>query len=97
MDPSRIPTATIPTFDGSNYIAWSTALRGVFRYSGAWNIVEGNPSGTTPAVALACPTTGAMEMAAWDEKIDKALGLMEIYLGEDYKNYVGARTVAAEV
>ena len=83
-DPTRIPASAIPTFDGSNYVAWSTALRGVFRMQGTWRIVEGNAAGTTPAVPLACPATGADEQAAWDEKNDKALGIIEVYLGADY-------------
>ena len=64
---------------------------------GTWRIVEGNAAGTTPAVPLARPASGADEQAAWDEKNDKALGIIEVYLGADYKHYVGDRTESAAV
>lgn len=99
MDPSRIPTNNIPVFDGTNYIPWSRAMRGVFRWAGSWEIVHGTGVPSTP-IPRPSPGTDAVSIAAraaWDEKNYKALGLMEIYISLVYSSYIGDRETAAEV
>lgn len=71
-------------------------MRGVFRWSGSWNIVEGNsgtplPRPTAAATGEDLPTI----QAAWDEKNDKALGLMTIYISSSLQFLIGNTTTAA--
>lgn len=95
-----------PIFDGTNYIPWSNALRGVFQWSGSWDIVAGNASPAIPTPHPSnAPTNAAADVvattiaaqAAWDEKNKKALGLMAIYISLDYHSYIGSHTNASEV
>src|SRR5688572_19171463 len=92
MDPAKISTSTIPIFDGSNYQAWYNSLRGIFRLSGVWDIVEANNG-----VPTLRPTSGADEQSAWDEKNNKALGYMSVYMNPSLQHLIGDESVAATV
>ncbi|EKM49035.1 uncharacterized protein PHACADRAFT_202096 [Phanerochaete carnosa HHB-10118-sp] len=76
---------TIPQFDGTNYKKWSDAIRAFLRYQGVWYLVQGYgftatvpvPGLARPIAATGTPTaTEIAAQAAWDEKNDKALGII---------------------
>ena len=92
MDPAKISTSTIPVFDGSNYPAWYNSLRGIFRVCGVWDVVEANDGNPIPR-----PTSGATEQVAWDDKNNKALGYMSVYMNPALQHLIGDEVIAAMV
>ena len=71
-------TAVIPKFDGTNWEAFSVAIKATLRYNGTWHLIETYDWATqqtaagddrpTPAVA-ATPTPEEIKaQAAWEEK-----------------------------
>ena len=90
-------TSTIPQFDGSNYKEWADVVKGFIRYNGVWFLIEGYGSTSTKAQpGMARPTSDAAEMAAWDEKNDKALGIIQIYVAQNLKHHVNDKYTALE-
>lgn len=95
-DPSKLSTVIVPMFDGLNYKKWSDSLRSFLRYNGLWFLIEGYGSNaTTKTAGMARPTVGqtatAEELAAqaaWDEKNDKALGALQLYVAQNLRHLV---------
>ena len=81
-DPTKLTTAIIPKFDGTNYKVWADALHSFLRYQGLWFLIEGYSSTANQKLpGMPCPTLSATPtpaeqtaQAVWDEKNDKALG-----------------------
>lgn len=93
-DKTKISTS-IPTFNGTNYCEWADAIKSFMWYSGVWFLIEGYGSDATAKVAgIACPTlanttpNNAAEIASWDEKNNKALGTIMMYMAANLKRHV---------
>ena len=98
-DRTKLSGNSIPTFNGTNYREWSDAVRAFMRYSGVWFLIEGYGSTTTSKVAgMARPVSPATEVviAAWDEKNDKALGIIQLYVAQNLKHHVNDKSTALE-
>lgn len=101
-DKTKISTS-IPTFNGTNYREWADAVKSFMRYSGVWFLIEGYGSDSTSKVpGMARPTlttttpNNAAEIASWDEKNDKALGTIMIYVAANLKHHVTDKYMALE-
>lgn len=97
-DPFKVTTSTIPQLDGTNYTQWATAVRSFMRYSGVWHLIEGYGStGTTPQPGTPRPAaTAAEEQAKWDEKNDKALGVIQMYTKHNLQHLIADKYTAFE-
>ncbi|EKM51135.1 uncharacterized protein PHACADRAFT_199968 [Phanerochaete carnosa HHB-10118-sp] len=77
-DPTKLATSTIPQFDGTNYKKWSDAIQAFLRYQGVWYLIQGYGSTVTvPVPGLARP------IPATDEKNDKVLGIIQLYVAQN--------------
>lgn len=93
-DKTKISTS-IPTFNGTNYREWADAVKSFMRYSGVWFLIEGYGSDATatqpgmprPTLTTTTPNNAA-EIASWDEKNDKALGMIMMYVAANLKHHV---------
>ena len=75
--------ATIPTLNGTNYHEWADAIKAFMRVQGVWLLTKGyktDPGLTRP--------TDAAQQPAWDEKNDKALGIIHLYTAPSLKHYI---------
>ena len=95
-------TTSLPSFNGTNYREWADAIKAFMRFNGTWFLIEGYGSkkGTiVPGMARPTPTTSpinAAEVAAWDEKNDKALGTILLYVEKNLKHHVEDAYTALE-
>ena len=102
-DPTKLATSHIPMFNGMNYKVWSDALRSFLQYNGLWFLIEGYGSTAAQKVAgLSRPTTSATPLAtelaaqaAWDEKNDKVLGAIQLYVTQNLRHMVDNEYAAA--
>ena len=102
-DLTKLMTAVIPKFDGTNYKVWPNALRSFLQYQGLWFLIEGYGSTAQQALSgMARPTLSAtptlaeiMAQAAWDEKNDKALGSIQLYVAQNLRHMVDGEYLAA--
>ena len=94
-------TTSLPVFNGTNYREWADAIKSFMHYSGTWFLIEGygstaatkqpgmsRPDATDPANAAA--------VASWDEKNDKALGTILLYVAANLKHHVADVYTALE-
>ncbi|EKM51288.1 uncharacterized protein PHACADRAFT_103520 [Phanerochaete carnosa HHB-10118-sp] len=105
FDPTKLATSTISQFDGTNYKKWSDVIRAFLRYQGVWYLIQGYGStATVPVPGLARPiaatdTPTATEIAAqaaWDEKNDKALGIIQLYVAQNLRHLVDDKFLALD-
>ena len=102
-DPTKLTTAIIPKFDGTNYKVWADALRSFLRYQGLWFLIQGYGSTAQQAVpGMPHPTLSATPtpeeitaQAVWDEKNDKALGSIQLYIAQNLRHMVDGEYKAA--
>ena len=102
-DPTKLATSTIPMFNGTNYKVWSDALRSFLRYNGLYFLIEGYGStANVPLPGIDRPTTSTMPtqeeltaLAMWDEKNDKALGAIQLYVAQNLCHMVDNEYKAA--
>ncbi|EKM49060.1 uncharacterized protein PHACADRAFT_79227, partial [Phanerochaete carnosa HHB-10118-sp] len=104
-DLTKLATSTIPQFDGTNYKKWSDAIRAFLRYQGVWYLIQGYGSTATvpvpglarPIAATGTPTaTEILAQAAWDEKNDKALGIIQLYVAQNLRHLVDDKFLALD-
>ncbi|EKM52169.1 uncharacterized protein PHACADRAFT_72721, partial [Phanerochaete carnosa HHB-10118-sp] len=104
-DPTKLATSTIPQFDGTNYKKWSDAIRAFLRYQGVWYLIQryGStatvpvPSLARPIAATGTPTaTEIAAQAAWDEKNDKALGIIQLYVARNLPHLIDDKFLALD-
>ena len=77
---------TVPMLDGSNYTSWAQAITAALRSKGVWQIARGHELCPEDLPANANADARAereKEIAAWDNKDDQALGLMQFKNAED--------------
>ena len=102
-DPTKLATSTIPTFNGTNYKVWADALRSFLWYNGLWFLIEGYGSavgqklpGMPRPTMSATPTPAEITaQATWDEKNDKALGAIQLYVAQNLRHMVDGEYHAA--
>ncbi|EKM50523.1 uncharacterized protein PHACADRAFT_200473 [Phanerochaete carnosa HHB-10118-sp] len=83
-DPTKLATSTIPQFDGTNYKKCSTVTVPV-------------PGLARPIAATGTPTaTEIAAQAAWDEKNDKALGIIQLYVAQNLLHLVDDKFLALD-
>lgn len=83
--------------DGTNYKKWAAAIRAFLRYSGCWALIEGYtpPTATTATPGISRPAdSDATGQAAWDEKNQKAMGVIEMYTKENLKHLIEDKRTA---
>ena len=103
-DPTKLTSAVIPKFDGTNYKVWADALRSFLRYQGLWFLIQGYGSTAQQALpGMPRPTLSATPtpaeqaaQAAWDEKNDKALGSIQLYVAQNLRHMVDGEYYAAD-
>ena len=69
------------------------------RYNGVWFLIEGYGSTAAaiqPGVTRPAPPASADAIASWDEKNDKALGTILLYLAPNLKHIVQNKYTALE-
>jgi hypothetical protein len=90
-------------FNGLNYREWADAIKFFMRYNSVWFLIEDYGSTATtkqpsmPHPTLATNSSNAAEVAAWDEKNDKALGMTLLYVAPNLKHHVDKTYMALEV
>ena len=102
-DPTKLAMLTIPTFNGTNYKVWADALRSLLRYNGLWFLIEGYgsavgqklPGMPHPNVSATPTPTEITAQATWDEKNDKALGAIQLYVVQNLHHMVDEEYHAA--
>lgn len=102
-DPTKLVMSTIPTFNGTNYKVWADALRSFLRYNGLWFLIEGygstaatpQPGMTRPPLSATPTAVETVAQAAWDEKNDKALGAIQLYVAQNLRHMVDNEYLAA--
>ena len=83
--------------DGTNYKKWAAAIRAFLRYSGCWALIEGYtpPTATTATPGISRPAdSDATGQAAWDEKNQKAMGVIKMYTKETLKHLIKDKRTA---
>lgn len=103
-DPTKLATSTIPLFNGSNYKQWSDAIRAFLRFSGVWFLIQGygstiaqaQPGMARPTVGTTPTTAELAAQASWDEKNDKALGIIQLYVAQHLRHHVDDKTTALD-
>lgn len=98
--------ANILTFNGINYREWANAIRAFMLFNCVWFLIEGHRSTSARQVAgMNRPTPippaidvigNINEVARWDEKNDKALGTILLYLAPNLKHLVANKYTALE-
>ena len=98
-DKTKVQTS-LPILNGSNYREWAEAIKAFLRYNGVWFLIEGYGSTADRKVdgtARPTPTsTNADAVAAWDEKNDKALGVILLYTAANIKHHIANCYTALE-
>ena len=95
-DPTKLAMSTIPTFNGINYKVQADALRSFLQYNGLWFLIEGYSSATGqklpgmphPTVSAMPTPTEIMAQATWDEKNNKVLGAIQLYVVQNLRHMV---------
>ena len=95
-DPTKLATSTIPKFDSTNYKVWTDSLRSFLRYNGLWFLIEGYSSAISqkqsgmsrPTVSTTPTPTEITAQATWDEKNDKVLGSIQLYVAQNLHHMV---------
>ena len=94
------PKINLVTLDGTNWNRFETPMKSYLRYHGCWFLIEeyGYVSGgTTAPVGTPRPTptaNNADEVAKWDEKNDRAVGLILLHLAEHILHTVSSLNTA---
>jgi hypothetical protein len=92
----------MPIFNGLNYCEWADAIKSFMQYNSVWFLIEGYGSNATtkqpgmPRPTLATNSSNAAKVAAWDEKNDKALGTILLYVAPNLKHHVDKAYTALE-
>ena len=97
------PKINLVTLDGTNWNRFETPMKSYLRYHGCWFLIEEygyTPGGTTPPTGTLRPTpsnTNAEEVAKWDEKNDRAIGLILLHLAEHIMHTVAHLSTAKAI
>jgi hypothetical protein len=101
LDRTKLST-TMPIFNGLNYREWADAIKSFMQYNSVWFLIKGYGSTATtkqsgmPQPTLATNSSNAAEVAAWDKKNDKALGMILLYVAPNLKHHVDKAYTALE-
>jgi hypothetical protein len=101
LDRTKLST-TMPIFNGLNYYEWADAIKSFMRYNSVWFLIEGYSSTATtkkpsmPRPTLATDHSNAAEVAAWDKKNDKVLGMILLYVAPNLKHHIDKAYTALE-
>jgi hypothetical protein len=101
LDRTKLFT-TMPVFNGLNYCEWADAIKSFMRYNSVWFLIKCYGStDTTKELSMPCPTlvtnsSNAAEVAALDEKNDKALDMILLYVAPNLKHHVDKAYIALE-
>src|SRR6266404_2322625 len=95
-------TTFVQTFDGSNYMLWSKAMKAWLQSQGLWGFVDGtivrpaDPAAGAAAADIAAADIAAAEaaIAAWVRSNDMAMGDIVLRLNPSIQESLGAFTAA---
>ena len=78
----------LPTLTGENYREWADAMKGFLMFNGCWYLIE--DYGATGGTGFPRPQAGAAPelIAAWDEKNEKAMGSMLMFVSANLKHHL---------
>ena len=97
------PKINLVTLDGTNWNRFETPMKSYLRSHGCWFLIEEygyTPRWTTPPTGTLRPTpsnTNAEEVAKWDEKNDRAIGLILLHLAEHIMHTVAHLSTAKAI
>jgi hypothetical protein len=101
LDRTKLST-TMPVFNGLNYYKLADAIKSFMWYNLVWFLIKAYSSiATTKQPGMLCPmlatnSSNAAEFTAWDEKNNKALGTILLYMAPNLKHYVDKAYIALE-
>lgn len=76
-DPTKLAMTNLIQFDGTNWNEFAPPMKAYMQYQGVWLLVKGY--GTNAGLSRP-PDSKAEDQAKWDEKNDKALGILYLYI-----------------
>ena len=99
----KLATSTILKFDSTNYKVWADSLCSFLRYNGFWFLIEGYgstagqkvPSLTHPTLSATPTATEIAAQAVWDEKNNKVLSSIQLYIAQNLCHMVDNEYLAA--